>query len=265
MGFDAQKIAELEQIIPRSLKAMSGSIPGMDVTLRDDLVLICSQSYPDPDINRAFLLRTTPEKADALIDEITEKYRANGMPVNILISPACTPADLPERLLKRGFVKQEPDECWLVYENLQAAKVPNTDPNIIVKPVIKQDVEIFAQVMTSAFGMSQEWVGMLAQVLEPTIGLPNLTHYLAYRNETPLATLTLMRDKDLVVIGSGGVVPEHRGSSLIFNLAVKALIQAQAEGVQTIVGQTTVGPLLERYLRIYGFKTAFKRSCYMLA
>ena len=264
MGFDTQRIAELEQILPQIYQGLAASIPGTEVIIRDDLILICSQSYPDPDINRAFLLRTTPEKAEPLIDEIIEKYTSNGMPTNILISPACSPADLPKRLLKRGFVKQEPDESWLVYENLQAAKIPPTDPKIIVKPVVKAEVETFAKVMTAAFGMSPEWVSMLAQVLEPTVGLPNLTHYLAYRDGEPMATLTLMREKNLVVIGSGGVVPEQRGSSLIFNLAVKALAQAQAEGAETIVGQTTVGPLLERYLRIYGFKLAFKRACYKL-
>ena len=55
---------------------------------------------------------------------------------------------------------------------------------------------------------------------------------------------------------------KHRGSSLIFNLAVNVLSQARDEGVDTVILQTTLGPIFERFLRICGFKLAFKRTGY---
>ena len=169
---------------------------------------------------------------------------------NDLVSPACTPADLPQRLLKRGFVKQEPDECWLVLEHLQTARVPKTDPKIVVRPVKGSEVGLFAETMVAAYEMTPEWVPMLAKVLEPSIGQPNFHHYLAFIDQEPVATMTIMRHQDYVIVGSAGVLPKHRGSSLIYNLAANVLLQARDEGVDTVLLQTTLGPIFERFLRI---------------
>lgn len=264
MKLDAQKMVEYETVIPSCIQGLSSVMPGMEAILRDDLVLIYSQDYPSLDINRAFLLRQTPEKIDGLIDEVVSYFKDKGLPTTIMVSPACTPADLPERLLKRGFVRQEPDECWLVLEHLQQARIPKTDPKIIVKPVKLEDIELFAQTMVAAYEMTPDWVPMLAKVLEPSINQPNIKHYIAFINEKPVATMTTMIHKEYVVVGSGGVLPEHRGTGLVYNLAVIVLSQAKDDGADTILGQTTVGPMFERFLRICGFKQAFKRQGFVL-
>jgi N-acetylglutamate synthase-like GNAT family acetyltransferase len=74
-----------------------------------------------------------------------------------------------------------------------------------------------------------------------------------------------MRHQDCAILGSAGVIPKHRGSSLIYNLAANVLLQARDEGVDTVLLQTTLGPIFERFLRIIGFKLAFKRTGYVLA
>jgi hypothetical protein len=265
MNLDLQRVAEYERIMPLCLHPMIGVMPGVDVILRDDLTLMSSTEYPSPDANQAFLLRATEATADALIDEVTAYFKAKEVPAAIYISPACTPSDLAQRLLKRGFVKQEPDESWLVFEHLQAAKAPKTDPKIVIRQVEKSEVGLFAEVMAAAYEMPSEWVPVVANAIGPSIGQPNFRHYLAYINQQPAATLTLMRHKEYVVVGSGGVLPQHRGSALIFNLAVNVLSQARDEGVDTVIGQTTLGPIFERFLRICGFKLAFKRTGYLLA
>jgi hypothetical protein len=47
-------------------------------------------------------------------------------------------------------------------------------------------------------------------------------------------------------------------------LTVAAAQQAQEDGVDTLVLQTSAGFLLERLLRIYGFKKVFTRTSYTL-
>jgi hypothetical protein len=265
MNIDLQKVAEYERILPLCMQPLIGVMPGLDVILRDDLTLISSPEYPSPDANQAFLLRATGETADALIGEVTAYFKANDMPATIWISPACTPSDLSQRLLQRGFVKQEPDESWLVFEHLQAARAPKMDPKIVVRQVEGSEIGLFAEVMTAAYEMPPEWVSPLVKVLEPSVGQPNFRHYLAFINRQPLATITVMRHNNFAILGSAGVIPEHRGSSLIFNLAANVLLQARDEGADTVLLQTTLGPTFERFLRIIGFKLAFKRTGYMLA
>jgi hypothetical protein len=264
MELDLQKIAKYERIMPLCMQPLIGAMPGLEVLLRDDLTLISSPDYPSPDANQAFLLRATEETIEALIDEVTEYFKSRALSPAIYLSPACTPSDLPKRLSRRGFVKQEPDESWLAFEHVQAAQVPKTDPKIVVRQVEKSEVGLFAEVMAAAYEMPPEWVPMLIKTLEPSIGQSNFRHYLGFIGQQPLATITVMRHKDYAIVGSGGVLPEHRGSTMIFNLAVNVLAQARGEGVDTILGQTTLGPLFERFLRICGFKLAFKRTGYIL-
>jgi len=265
MSLDLQKIVSYERVLPLIMKPLVGIMPGLDVILRDNLALIYTPDYPSPDANQAFLLRATSETAEALIDEVTEYYRAREMQPAIYLSPACTPADLPKRLLKRGFVKQEPDESWLMYEHLQSAEMRRLDPRIEVRQIGKSEVGQFAEVMACAYEMPPEWVPMLVTSLEPSVGQPDIYHYLAFIDQEPLATLSLMCQKDYAIIGSAGVVPQHRGSGIMFNLTAHVLLgQARQKGVDTVILQTVLGPIFERFLRICGFKLAFRRTGYLL-
>lgn len=264
MNLDPQKIVEFETVIPTCIQTLSSVMPGIQAILRDDLVLIYSKDYPSQDINRAFLLRESPDKIEGLIDEVIAYFKERELPTIIMVSPGCSPSDLPERLLKRGFVRQEPDESWLILENVKNIKVPRTDSRIDIRLVTREDLRVFAETMTAAYEMTPEWIPMLEKTLEPSIGLPNINNYLAYIENTPVATVTTMHYKEYVVVGSGGVIPKYRGTSLIYNLAVVALAKARDKGANTILAQTTVGPKFERFLRICGLKQAFKRQGYIL-
>jgi hypothetical protein len=83
-------------------------------------------------------------------------------------------------------------------------------------------------------------------------------------DEKPVCTLSLMRYQDYVTLGSAGVLPEYRRGLPILGMAVEVLLEAQRQGVQVILGQTSLGPLFERFLRMFGFKHAFKRATYIL-
>jgi hypothetical protein len=266
MNLSPQKIAELELIIPTIAQGLVEAVPGVEVVIRDDIVILSSHTFPSTDINRAYLFRTTPECADALIDEVVSFFKSRDLPASIMLSPACAPTDLSQRLEARGFVCQETDEAWMVLEGLQKVRVPKIDKSVTVKRVENRtDVEIFAEVMTGAYDMPADWSSFLAQMLEPTISVPGFAHYLAFVKGVPAATLTLMRYGPYATIGSGGVLPQYRGTRTIYNMAVEVLSEAKRDGVETVVGQTSLGPKFERYLRIGGFKLAFRRTEYKLA
>jgi len=265
MAFDPQKIVELELIIPTIAQGLVEAVPGVEVVLRDDIVILSSHSFPSADINRAYLFRTTLEGTDALINEVVDFFKTRDLLASIMISPACMPEDLSQRLEEHGFVCQETDEAWMVLEGLQKIKIPKIDKSVTVRRVEnKADVETFAKVMTLAYDMPVDWVPFLAQMLEPTITVPGFAHYLAYVKDVPAATLTQMRHKNYATIGSAGVLPEYRGTRTIYNLAAEVIAGAKHDGVETLVIQTSLGPKFERYLRIAGFELAFRRVEYKL-
>ena len=265
MDLDPKIIVELELIIPTIAQGLAKAVPGVEVVLRDDIVILSSHSFPSADINRAYLFRTKPESTDALIDEVVAFFKERDLPASIMVSPACTPEDLPQRLESHGFVRQETDEAWMIVERLQKAKIPKIDKSITVKRVDgKADVETFAEIMTCAYDMPSDWTPFLAQMLEPTIIVPGFVHYLGDIKDIPVATLTLMRHKEYATIGSAGVLPEYRGTHTIYNLAAEVIAEAKRDGVETLVIQTSLGAKFERYLRIVGFKLAFRRTEYKL-
>ena len=265
MEMTPQKMAELELIIPNIVQGLAEVVPGVEVLLRDDIVILSSQSFPSVDINRAYLFRTTSENTDNLIDEVIDFFRERELPAILMVSPACAPDDLPQHLESRGFILQEVDEAWMVLEKLQKFRVPKVDKGVTVKRVEGgEDVAIFSEIMTRAYDMPSDWAPYLTQMLEPTITAPGFTHYLASVKDIPVATLTLMRHKNYVIMGSAGVLPEYRGTRTIYNLAAEVIAEAKRDGVDTIVIQTSLGAKFERYLRIVGFKLAFRRTEYKL-
>lgn len=265
MKIDLEKIALLERINYLSMEPAAKLTHGAEIILRPDMILTSSQTYPSPDANHACLLRTDPQKVDGLIDEAIAYFSAREMPPVVLVSAACLPADLPQRLLARGFQRQGPDETWMVLENLQDRRIPKIESKVEVKKIGCADAPLFAEVMVASYDMPAEWVAVLADLIAPTIGAPGVTHFLSFMDEKPIATLTLMRYQDYVTIGSAGVLPAHRGGRTIFNMSVEVLDEAKRQGVKTVLLQTSLGPIFERFLRICGFALAFKRQTYILS
>lgn len=264
MKTEPHQIAELERINYLATQPIGEVIPGMEVIVRDDVILTSSRGFPSPDANHACLLRSNAQTAGPLLDEVIDYFTAKEITPAIFISPACTPDDWPERLQSRGFTRQPAEEAWLAYYDVQAVQAPGFDPRIEVKQVSKEDLPVYTEVMAAAFDMPPEWAPVLAEQLGPTVSLPDIYYYMALIDHQPVATLNLKRHQNYASIGAGSVATRYRGSKTIYTLAAKVIIEAQGMGIDVILAQTTLGPIFERFLRICGFTPAFKRCSYML-
>jgi hypothetical protein len=259
------RIAELEWANYAATLPCAEVTPGLDVVLRKDVILTSSKAFPAPDANHACLLRAAPGSVGGVIAELTDYFQSKGLPVAVYVSPACTPGDLPAALLNRRFHKLEEEEAWLILEDLPNLSIPSPLPGVTVKRVTKDDVRPFAQVFTTAFSLPTDFASAIAQLLEPSVGLPNASHYLAMRGSQPIGTCSLLGYETFGVLGSAGVLPDQRRSGAATNLVIQALRDAREEGLETIVLQTAAGTPLERLLCISGFTMAFTRSCYVLS
>ena len=264
MDVSVARIAELERANYAATLPSARVTPGLEVKLRDDVILTSSEIFPTPDSNHACLFRATDEGADDLITEVTSLFQAKGLPVAIYVSPACTPSDLQDKLLGKGFEKQPEEEIWMALEGLSRFDIPSSYPGINVRPITKSEVILFAQVFMAAFDMPKSFAPMMAKLMKPSVGLPSVHHYLAFFEGQPIGTCSLLRHKSFGVLGSTGVVSEHRGHGAATSLAVRAATDAQECGVETLMLQTTADTPLERLLHISGFKGAFTRACYVL-
>ena len=140
--------------------------------------------------------------------------------------------------------------------------IPAVLPRVSVRPINKEAGDIFASTFMTAFEMPVDLAPYMAQLLQPSIDLPGTYHYLAFAEEEPIGTCSLLCYDNLGILGSVGVVPEYRKSGAAGNLAIRAITDARNHGADLLMLQTAAGTWLERLLRINGFKKVFVRTCY---
>jgi len=257
---DIERIITLEWANYAATQNVVNVTPGVDLVLRDDVIITSTRLFPTPEVNHACLLRATPETADSLITEVMDYFKSRKMPVNVFVSPACTPPDLAERLLKWGFREQEEKEAWMVL-NLPDFEIPPASPKVVVRRVTKREALAFAKVYLASFGMPVIFAPFMALLMRPSIGLSDIHHYIALVDDKPVGVCLWYSYTDIGCLGGAGVLPTHRGKKVATSLAVKAVTEAKEQGVNTMMVQT-VNPKLERLLRMSGFKTAFTRTRY---
>lgn len=256
------RIAELEWANYAATSKTAQVTPGLDVVMREDVILNSSQAFPTPDANHACLLRSTRGAVGGLIDEITGYFQAKGLPATVYLSPACTPPDLAERLSRRGFIPQREKEAWLVLDDLPEFDLPARTSGVEVRQITEEEASTFAKVFLTAFEMPTDFATAMAQLMRPSIGQPGVYHYIAWRDERAVGVCSLLCYENFGVWGSVGLVPGYRRRGAATNLGVEVIARALEEGVDTLMLQTVAGAPLERLLRISGFKRAFVRTGY---
>jgi hypothetical protein len=262
MDISRQQIAQLEWANYAATLPIAQVTPGLEIQLSEEVIITSNVFFPYLDVTHACLLRVTPETVDPLIDSVIDYFQARALPTTIFISPACTPPDLPERLSRRGFVKNEGEEAWLAWPHLGQTVVPPLQPTIRVKAISRADVPLFIETMMLAFEMPAELAPYLVQLTEPSVGLPGVYHYLATVDDQPIGTCSLMCFGGYGIIGGAGVIPAYRGSRTARNMAICVAREAQIQKVETLLLQTASATSLERFLRIGGFKKMFTRTSY---
>ncbi len=258
------EIAALEWANYAAMVATAQATPGLEVVLRDDVILNRCERFPMPDLNHACLLRTTPEGAEALLEEVVAFFRVKSLPTTIYISPACTPGDWPERLRARGFVRQREEEAWMTV-GVDTFIWGKPSPAVEVRQIGPEDALTFSRVFLQAFGLPEAQAAVMARLIKPSIGLPDVYHYVAYEGGEAVGVCSLVCYGSLAIVGSMGVVPTRRGRKVFANLGYRVYRDARAQGAELALLQTTAGTLFERFLRISGFERAFVRQCYVLS
>ncbi|MBN1873817.1 MAG: hypothetical protein JXA33_06275 [Anaerolineae bacterium] len=266
MEFTHDYITELEWANYAAMKATAQATPDLDLILRPDVILNRIPVFPTPDLNHACLLRATPTTIDALLDEIIAYYQAQDLPTTIFLSPACTPADLPERLYQRGFIRNDETEAWLLLSHARDFALGKPASDVRVEQIDKSAALTFAEIFLQSFDMPLDYAPYMAQLLTPSIGLPNVYHYIAYMEEQAVGVCSLLcYQNELAIVGSAGILPVRRGHRVLASLSYQVLHQGQRHGIDKALLQTTAGAMFERFLRISGFKRVFTRSCYVLS
>ena len=238
-------------------------VPGLEVRISNEVILITDPTVPMTDGNHAALLRATPDRADALIERIIQHYRDAGQKPCVVISPSCAPDDLPERLQAHGFTQYGDVEYWLTLLNPWYAEMLHGPSNVTVRQIGQDEVSAFCQVMAQAYKMPEDALPVLEHAFGYINDLPGIHNYVAYLEGKPVGCISLFTYLGHSALGSAGVLPGVRNAGVAFALTAHAYQDWKKEGSHTAVFQTVL-PKLERMLRIGGCQRVFTRTYYIV-
>ena len=238
-------------------------VPGLEVNISSEVILLTDPAVPLVDGNHAARLHTTPDRADALIERIIQHYGDRGLKPYVVISPGCTPEDLPQRLEAHGFTRYGDPEAWLTLSKPFYADALRPARNVVVREIGAGELPEFCRVMAIAYDLPEDTIPILAHNFDYINDLPGIHNYIAYVNDEPVGCLSLFSYLGYGALGGGGVIPSARRADVAFSLAIRGYQDWKKDGNKVMVLQTVL-PKLERMLRIAGCQRRFVRTYYVL-
>ncbi|MCC6622751.1 MAG: GNAT family N-acetyltransferase [Deltaproteobacteria bacterium] len=224
-------------------------LPDLEVVERPGWLQIVTPSFRQGGFNEVAHAVLDEREADAVIDRTIAGYRDRGIRFRWTVGPDSAPADLAERLARRGLVR-----------SLSRAMVRSTAPlanlalapGVSVEPVDAHNVEAYTEVMAAGWGADPE---PLRRVHALVLGAPS-SHRLTLGRvdgQPAGAAGQVLFARSTYLLGAV-VLPAFRRRGLYAALVAARLDLARAAGLDlatSLARAETSAPLLERL----GFQT----------
>jgi len=170
---------------------------------------------------------------DADLDAIHRFYADHaGGEWAVSLAPGVMPADLPDRLVARGYRRgQAPwPKVWR-----ETAQPPTVPTDLRIEEVGRAGgVADFTRVNIAAWGVPEAfapWFGA-------SFGRPGWHHYLGYDGSDAVAAGAMLVVDDVAWLGFGATVPEHRGRGGQSAIFARRIRDAGALGCRIAVTET---------------------------
>jgi GNAT superfamily N-acetyltransferase len=231
-------------------------LPDLRLVERPGWMQILTPSIKTGALNEVLFSALAEGDADAIIDATIAEYRALGLKFRWSVGPGSTPADLGERLARRGLIAS-----WgRGMARPTAAPLDSDDPAIEVAEVDATTLGAFSHVAARGWEMDPTQTAELnAQILAAPERRQHM--FLAYRHGEPVATASYVAFPRSAYLIGGVVLPAYRGHGLYRALVVARLAHARARGLELATSharESSSAPILERM----GFATVCRYPRY---
>lgn len=242
-----------EELIHEAIVAQRRAMilmPDTELIDRPDWFQVLTPSLPDGVLNEIGFCALDDGEADEAIDKALARYRDLGLRFRWKVVPGSRPADLSQRLERRGLHRSE---LRCMARTTDPAGLGEEPSGVTVEEIDEAGVEVFSRVMAEGWNMDQ---GRLVRLNRTLITHPkrHQRFFLARADGEPAATGGLvLLDRSAYLIG-GLVLRPFRGRGLYRALVAHRLELARDLGLNVVTTQSiasTSGPILERL----GFET----------
>lgn len=218
-------------------------LPDLRVVERPGWLQIITPSIKTGNLNEVLLSALDERDADAVIDAAIAEYRALGLRFRWSVGPGSAPADLGERLARRGLV-----ESWgRAMARSTSAPPEAVDPASQVIEIDAKTIDVFTHVMAEGWNVDPASLGeMNARIVAASDGRQRM--FVAYHHGEPAAAASYFAFPRSAFLMGGVVLPRHRGQGLYRALIAARLHHARARGIGLATSharELTSAPILE--------------------
>jgi GNAT superfamily N-acetyltransferase len=236
-----QDILDEVMVVPRR---SFPPLPDLRVIERPGWMQILTPSIKTGALNEVLFSALDARDADAIIDATIAEYRALGLKFRWSVGPGSAPADLGDRLARRGLTAS-----WGRGMARPTTAPPHTDdPAIEIAEVDATTLGAFSDVTARGWEMDlRQTTELNAQVLAAPERRQHM--FLAHRHGEPAATASYVAFARSAYLIGGVVLPPHRGHGLYRALVVARLAHARARGLELATSharESSSAPILER-------------------
>lgn len=187
---------------------------------------------PTPFTNLVGVTGPGTDIPDASIAAVIEEFRGHDASFGWLVGPN-SPGDLAVRLAEHGLSRAEGFAC-LVLTDLDR-DIPVAD-HVTIREIDNQEQETFANLLSRAFGMPEEMIAYMCDILyfaEEGVQARNYVAELDGAAEPVAAASTICYPDDgMVVLAGSAVLEPHRGRGIYHALVRRRLQDARADGFE---------------------------------
>jgi GNAT superfamily N-acetyltransferase len=211
-------------------------------------------------LNEIYVSQVDDADAERTIDEAIATYRAHGQPVKWCVGPWTRPADLGERLTRRGF------RHWDVRSmGRDTGKPLASPPDVRVEEVDASLLDAYLASNSRGWSMPPDAAAeQRARFASLLVARPRNVHlYVAGIGDAWLGTAATIVRGDYAYLMAAQVEEAASGRGLYRALVAARMKQLHERGVEYAVSharEATSAPMLEHL----GFETLDRYRCYLL-
>ena len=237
----------LEEVVVAPRRAFP-RLPDLQVIERPGWLQIVTPSIKAGGLNEVIYSLLDEHTADATIDETIAMYRELGLKFRWNAGPGSGPADLGERLARRGLTASNGRGMARATNDADGLRGAATTD---VVEVSGATLDHYTHVMASGWGADPIALGAVHQhILDE--GRHRL--FVAYCDGAPVAAASYAPLERSAFLMGGVVLPEYRGRGLYRALVHARIAHAHARGIGLVTSharEQTSAPILEKM----GFET----------
>lgn len=223
--------------------------PDIELVERDDLVMWSRPQTTVPWMSQVRFARWSAQEAEERIDEVLAFFRERRRSFVWHIGPSSAPADLPDRLLRRGL-EVESDTRFLVARLPVTGLRRNADVRIV-------DARTESEVRAYLRFARREWSdpeiedAVADRVRSFAVYGERMGNVLGYLGSELVANAAWRDSSDgrAVYLSGAGTLPEHRGKGIYQTLVAYRLERAMQRGCEFAVIQARADTSLPILLR----------------